>query len=459
MKPARLLSLLFGTLCWQILPAWADANLVDSDLSHLSLQASQQLFDQYNYEVAIAKRNVRGAEADTLSAAQRPNPNITLGTSHVGVGNGVNRNPINQKNGIFDRTYDSVVQFNQLIERGDKRQLRMDAANDALAASRYDLSDMQRQQKLALNNAYYNLKLAQENEQIQRTNNALYNKTLEAAQLREKAGDIAAADVARIRVDALRSTNDLRLAAGTRQKSQQDLAYIIGKQNDALQLQATDAWPNLSSVEQVVNHPLDNPQIEQRPDMLAADMRKKQAESNRKLAEALKTRDVLVGVLYEHYPGQGNGNPTNTLGANITIPLFTNYQYQGEIARAEANADLAEQLKEQTRAQAVTEVGKAKADLLAAAERIKRYDTQMLQEAQKASEAAEFAYSHGAMNVNDLLDSRRVLRAIQLDAATARADFAKSLAAWKAALYNESSTIGAQPSNQTIAPISPEEHP
>ena len=44
---------------------------------------------------------------------------------------------------------------------------------------------------------------------------------------------------------------------------------------------------------------------------------------------------------------------------------------------------------------------------------------------------AEFAYKNGAIGVMDLLDARRTLRAIQIDAATAQADYAKALAAWQ----------------------------
>jgi cobalt-zinc-cadmium efflux system outer membrane protein len=55
----------------------------------------------------------------------------------------------------------------------------------------------------------------------------------------------------------------------------------------------------------------------------------------------------------------------------------------------------------------------------------------LLAEAKKSSDSAEFAYKNGAIGVMDLLDARRTLRAIQLDAAAAQADYAKALAAWQ----------------------------
>jgi len=127
------------------------------------------------------------------------------------------------------------------------------------------------------------------------------------------------------------------------------------------------------------------------------------------------------------------GSLEDTIGATVTIPLFTNYEYQGEIARAQVDLNAAQEAKEQARAAALSEVERANADLQASTEKLKRFDAQILTEAQKAADAAEFAYNHGATGITDLLDSRRVLKALQLDAVSVRADFAKSLAAWRAA--------------------------
>jgi cobalt-zinc-cadmium efflux system outer membrane protein len=108
--------------------------------------------------------------------------------------------------------------------------------------------------------------------------------------------------------------------------------------------------------------------------------------------------------------------------------------YEGEIARAEADYTAAMELLELTRAQARTELTTALSDLSAAADRLQRYETSLLTEAQKAADYAEFAYRNGAIGVIDLLDARRTLRAVTLDAAAARADYAKALARWRSGL-------------------------
>lgn len=409
-------------------------------LDHLSYSAASTLFSNNSRELLLAKRMLESAQAGAVIAAQKPNPVLSIGVSNYNLNrNQGNTNP-NGGNGLVDKTLNSSVQINQLLERGNKRELRMAAAEDAIKASNYDLKDTRRQQTLSLAYAYYDLLLAQESEQIQMSNVDLYESTLKAAELRLKAGDIANSDVARIRVDALRVKNDLRQAIANHQKAQANIAYLLGKENEASTIVATDQWPTmdaaLSAAANMGEANLAN-KVSQRPDILAAEARTQQAEENRRFANSLKTRDLNLGVQYQHFPGQGPAVGDNTIGAFVSIPLFTNYQYQGEVARSEVEFSAALEAKEQARATAIGEISRSRADLNAAIDKVQRFEQQMLGEAQKASDAAEFAYQHGAIGVTDLLDSRRVLRALQLESAAAHADYAKAYSAWQAATDNE----------------------
>jgi cobalt-zinc-cadmium efflux system outer membrane protein len=171
--------------------------------------------------------------------------------------------------------------------------------------------------------------------------------------------------------------------------------------------------------------------LDQRADVRAALARVAAAEKNRELARALRTRDVTGSVQFEHFPGDFSNN---TFGVGISIPLFTNYYYEGEIRRAEIDLLSARDNQERVRALALGEINARRADLDSARERVQRFEGALLREAQRAAEAAEFAYSRGAIGVMDLLDSRRQLYATRLEASASQADYAKSLAAWRAAI-------------------------
>ena len=416
----------------------------DYNLGQLSLNSAENLFRINSHELLIAKHMIEGAQADAVTADQSPNPVLSLGLSNFNLNRNQGNTNSNGSNSLADQTLDFTVQINQQFERGGKRALRLASAESGIKASQYDFKDTLRQQKLALANAYYDLMLAQESEKVQATNVDLFEKTLQAAELRLKLGDIAFSDVARIRVDMLRGKNDLRQSTANHQKAQSNLAYLMGREKEAGNIVASDSWPSIIvsqdnvDVANTDSLSLDN-KLDQRADILAAEARIQQAEQNRRSANALKTRDVGIGLEYQRFPGQEPGVGNNTLGVLLTIPLFTSYQYQGEIARAEVNFNSALEAKEQARATAISDMSRAHADLSASLEKVRRFDEQMLTEAQKSANATEFAYLHGAIGVTDLLDSRRVLRALQLDAVSAHADYAKSLAAWQASTNIENS--------------------
>jgi outer membrane protein, heavy metal efflux system len=400
------------------------------DLAHLSLAEADALLAQKNRELRAARRAVEAAQAATLIASARPNPNLSIGVGsvnpQVGIGAG----------GLSDKIVDSSIRIDQLVERGNKRELRVSTAKQLEAASGEDLADVLRQQRLALRGSYYDLLLAQDRVVISAETAELFSHSLQAADLRLKAGDIASSDVARIRVDALRAQNDARAAEADRRRAQLALAYMIGAEQHADLLKATDVWPTPQAAASAEPDEL----IERRPDVRAARTRIEAAGAARDLAKSLRTRDLTLGAQFDHYPvnpqyAAGSGAGTgNTFGVFVTVPLFTRYYYEGEIAQAQSAYNSATDNLERTRAVARSEIAKALSDVTAAAERLARYQDNLLAEAKKSADSAEFAYKNGAIGVMDLLDARRTLRAIQLDAASAQADYAKALAFWQSGL-------------------------
>ena len=190
-------------LCTVAQPAPATA---PARLEQLTLHQAELLFAARNREVLFAQRGVESAEAALLGAAARPNPNLYVNATQIG-----NQYPQGYDSGRLDRRADTTIGISQMFERGGKRELRMAAADRNLAASRGDYADTRRLQKVALHAAYYALLAAQERVRTASETAGLFQKTVDAAQLRLKAGDIASADVARIQVDALRAQNDARL--------------------------------------------------------------------------------------------------------------------------------------------------------------------------------------------------------------------------------------------------------
>ena len=382
----------------------------------LSLAEAEALWQEHNRELQLARTAVSGAEADVLTAGQLPNPQVSLNITQISPWSGYGAGPWK------DKKMDNVLRLDQLVERGGKRDLRVKGADARLEASRRDLDDTGRQMLLSLQQTYYDLRLAQEKRRLAGESAATYDKGLETGRLRLKAGDISQVELSRLQIDKSRADNDAHQTLAELEQAQVALAYLIGREGDAGLLVADDNWPPLGDQQ------LKRGDLEQRPDVAAARLRMAAAEAARDLAKAQKTRDVTVGVQYEH---NMQNEPTNSYGFGVSVPLFIFHEYEGDIARAEADLTTARLIYERTMAQAVGSTDQASSSLRSAEERLRRLETGLLADAERVARAAELAYSRGAMNLMDLLDARRTLRQVQIEAATARADYAKALAAWR----------------------------
>ena len=377
----------------------------------LTLTQVEELVARNNRELLAARRALESADAQTLIAGARPN--ATFSVNSTSIASGV-------------QGADTVFRIDQPFERGDKRTLRLDAASGLRLAAQRDSLDVLRQQLAVARAAYFDLKQAQERAQVLDETAALFGRTLEAAQTRLKAGDLAAADVAKVEVDQGRAQNDARAARADLARAQLALAYLIGEEAAAAGLAAADDWPAPQRADAAVLAEA----VEARPDVQAAKARVEAAERLRDLARAQRTRDVTLGAQYERFPGS---NPVNSVGFGVSVPLFTGYDFSGDIRKAEVDRYAALDQLDRARAIALAELRRSASDLNSAAERMERFDSTLLAAAGRSSEAVEFAFRRGASSVLEVLDARRTLRAVRLEALTARTDHAKAYAAWRAA--------------------------
>jgi outer membrane protein, heavy metal efflux system len=384
----------------------------------LALPEAESLLLRNNRELQAARRGVESADAQIVIAGARPNATLSVNAASINDSNTID----NQKRGA-----DTVFRIDQPFERGNKRGLRLDAASGLQRAARHDYLDVLRQQVAALHGAYFDLKLAQERSQTLAENAQLFSGTLGAAERRLKAGDLAPADVAKVQVDYERAQNEARAAQADLARAQIALGYLLALEAEALELRATDPWPALEGADAAAVEQA----IDARPDVAAARARVEAAEKLRDLARAQRTRDVTLGAQYERWvPG---GTPTNSFGLGVSVPIFTGYDFSGDIQKAEVDRYAALDALAKTRAQAANELRRAAGDLNAAAERVERFDRSLLGAANRSAQASEFAFSRGAISVLEVLDARRTLRAVRLEALTARADHARALGAWRAA--------------------------
>lgn len=373
--------------------------------------------------VEVAQTAVAQAAADRVTAGERPNATFSLSTAKVDLGGH------NGAGSLWDKQYDTIVALSQPFERGGKRRHRLAQATASLDATNYDFADTLRVERLAVTQAYWDLKRAQEKRASAHTLEEIERRALQGVEARLQHGDIAALDAERLRLSAAQADNAADQADATVADAQVALGALLDATTSADHIEAIDDWPTSTKI-------VADASLLHRPDILAAQERVSAAQAALDLAHAQRHRDVTVSAQYEHNPtpGNGPGYGDNMVGIGISIPLFTGNRYQGEIGRANADLDAAHALLTQTNIASRADAGRAIADARAADSRVRRYDSDLVDRARRAEQTSEAAYARGGLSLADLLDARRDLKAVEDAATDARADFADAVAALDAAV-------------------------
>lgn len=389
----------------------------------ISFETAKQLWQQNNADLRLSQTAVQAAQADRQAADQSPNPQFSWSASSLNPKEGLG------KGKPWNKNADQIVRLDQVIERGGKRHWRTEVADLKLQASEFDRLDQEIQGLIQLSNAYFDLKQAQDKETLLAATTKLAQQAETTAEKRLKAGDLSPNDAQRFKIEALRAEQDWKASQNDLAKAKALLCQMIGKTQWQQSISANEPWSSLQ--DKLALNTIEIPQfIETLPSYQAGELRKKAAYAALQGARSLQSRDVSVGVQYERVTTP-ESPPANSFGVSVGVPLFVNYAYEGEIARAQADLTQAEQQLEKLQLQLNTDLTKLKNDYQTAYRRLQQYQTDLVPSAEKIAQAIEFAYQKGAASLMDLLDSRRTLKQMQLDRLTALADYAKSLESWK----------------------------
>src|SRR5919198_4461419 len=105
----------------------------------LALPEAESLLVRNNRELQVARRAMESADAQRVIAGARPNATFSINSTGIGS----NAKP------------DTVFRIDQPFERGNKRELRLDAAAGLQRAARNDYLDVLRQQLATLQGSYF----------------------------------------------------------------------------------------------------------------------------------------------------------------------------------------------------------------------------------------------------------------------------------------------------------------
>jgi cobalt-zinc-cadmium efflux system outer membrane protein len=363
-------------------------------------------FEVSNTALQAARLNIDELKAQEITAHLRPNPDFTLSAD------GTQITPSNGRWTPLAGTFISPA-VGYLFERRNKRGLRFEVAKQGTSIGIAQQSDSERNLLFNLRSAFVGVLQAKAVLRLAQDNLNYYDKVLKISRDRYQAGDIARIDFDRLELQRLQYESDLQTALVNLRTTKINLLALL---DDRRAVDSFDVEGPFDFSEDLL--PLDDYRkdaLDARPDLRAAVLSVKQAETSYQLAEADGSTDPTIGVWFTHNGSFNNPDALNTLGASVSIPLRIFDRNQGEKLRTKIDIKRSEKLREGVETQVYSDVDSAYAVLNSNINLLKPYKRQYLEQAVRVRDTVFFSYQHGGAALLDFLNAEGEYRSVQLN--------------------------------------------
>lgn len=386
----------------------------------ITMEQAIDLALTHNHTFLGTQTQIQQNQAQEITAALRPNPQLAWDGLFFPL------DPSNFNADDINNTQQFDIGVSYLFERGGKRHRRIDAARDATAVTRFQVSDAQRGLIFNVTQQFIAVQLAESNLDIAQKDLDSFQQTSNIADYQYKAGAISEGDLLKIKLQLLQFQTDVSSAKLAKVQALAALRQMLGYNAvpDNFDVDGELAYQPLAAN----LDDLDLRALKLRPDLLEAQQGVRTAQSQIALAKANGAVDLTSGVTYTHISGQ------NTMGINFSIPLPVFDRNQGEIARTRFALTQAQQQADAANDQVLTDVRDAYEGLVTSQQVVQLYTSGYLKQAQDSRDISEYAYKRGAVSLLDFLDAERSYRATQLAYRQALADYLTAIAQLKAAV-------------------------
>lgn len=363
-------------------------------------------FELNNTTLMAGKLNIDELKAQEITAHLRPNPDFTLSADGT---------QIAPSKGVWQPFAGTFVSpgISYLFERRNKRGLRFEAAKQGTAVGVAQASDTERNLLFNLRSAFIGILQAKAVLRLAEDNLDYYDKILKISRDRFQAGDIARMDLDRLELQRLQYESDVQTALVNLRTTKINLLALLDDRRpvDSFDVDGSfDFSEDLLSLDDYRKDALDA-----RPDLRAAMLSVKQAETEYQLAEADGSTDPTIGVWFTHNGSFNNPDALNTLGASVSIPLRFFDRNQGEKLRTKIDIKRNEKLRQGVETQVYSDVDSAYATVNSNVTLLKPYKRQYLEQAVRVRDTVFFSYQHGGAALLDFLNAESEYRAVELN--------------------------------------------
>jgi outer membrane protein, heavy metal efflux system len=388
----------------------------------ISLDQAIQMALQHNHNLLAAQSTIQQSKAEEITANLRPNPVLLGDALFVPF-----FQPSDFNSDFISNSAEFDLGVSYLLERGNKRQHRLEAAKDQTAVTTSEVADNERTLTFNVTQDFINVELAESTLDLAQQDLQSFQNTLAISQAQFNAGDISQDDLLKIKLQELQFQTDVSQARLAAVQGLSDLRQLLGYESVpadydvAGQFEYQQVPGNLEDFQMKA--------LQNRPDLRAAQQAVTAADSQLALQKSIGKRDVTAQINYTHV---SNANTASVFG-QIQLPIFD--RNQGEIARAQYAINQAREQQQFTNDQVLTDVRDAYESVHSNDEIVSLYRSGYLDEAQQDRDISEYAYRRGAASLLDFLDAERSYRATQLG-------YRQSLAAYLLALEQLREAVG-----------------
>jgi outer membrane protein, heavy metal efflux system len=370
--------------------------------SNVSLEQAIQLANTHNHSLLAARTTILQNQAAEIQANVRPNPNFFADWEYL---------PLSAPAGIgfLDYLHDSTegdIGVSYLFERGEKRQHRLEAAQDATAVTRATVTDNERTLGFQVAQLFINAQLAQSTLELARLDLKSFQDTVNISQRQRDIGAMSENDFLQLKIQLVQFQTDVEQAELSKAQALSDLRQQIGYEAVPAEYDIAgdlEYRPVMLRLDDLQKKALEN-----RPDLKAAQLGITAANSQYTLAKANGKQDFTLQTNYSHV------NSISAFSFSFSIPLPIFDRNQGTIAQTRYAIAQAQEQQKAASGQVLTDVHDAYLGAVSNEKVVQIYRNGPLDDARRSRDISEYAYRRGAIALLDFLNAERNYRATQL---------------------------------------------
>jgi cobalt-zinc-cadmium efflux system outer membrane protein len=382
--------------------------------ARVTLDDAIDLALKHNHSLQAARTTILQNQAAEITANLRPNPVFLVDEQYMPF-----FSPHAFTSDYIDQTAVYDLGFSYLIERGKKRQHRLEAAKDQTSVTSAQVADNERTLAYNVASQFIEALLAQANVELADTDLKSFQQTVDISETQTKAGAMSEGDLLKIKLQLLQFQTDVSAAKLARLQALASLRQLLGYES------VPENYEVVGDLEykpvKVGKDDLKALALRSRPDLRAAQLGVTASQSQYSLAQANGKKDLGVTFTYNHLGGVSTGS----LFFNIQMPIFD--RNQGEIARTRYAITQSQELSSEQASIALTDVENSYESLHTNDEVVQLYQSGYLKESEDSRDISQYAYQRGAASLLDFLDAERSYRATELAYRQALASYMLSL--------------------------------